>query len=54
MRLGAYASQQVRFGAGTTMEIRADVRIAVAAIHQEPNGAGLSSVRAIKFSEENK
>ena len=54
MRLGAYASQQVRFGAGTTMEIRADVAIAVAAMHQERNGAGLSSVLAIKFSEDNK
>jgi hypothetical protein len=36
------------------MEIRADVAIAVAAMHQERNGAGLSSVLAIKFSEDNK
>jgi hypothetical protein len=54
MRLGAYASQQVRVGAGTTMEIRADVAIAVAAIHQKLNGAGLSSILGIKFPEENK
>jgi hypothetical protein len=54
MRLGAYAGQQIRIGAGTTMEIRADVTIAVAAVHQKPNGAGLSSVLPVKFSEENK
>lgn len=54
MRLGAYADQQIRIGAGTTMEIRADVAIAVAAVHQKSNGAGLSFVLPVKFSEENK
>ena len=49
--LGAHASQQIRVGAGITMEIDADAPIAVAAVHQEPNGAGKSSMLGIKFFE---
>jgi len=53
-QLGAYSAQQIRIGTGLTMEIRADVPVAVGAVHQQQNGAGLSSVPGIKFSEENK
>ncbi|MCS5683601.1 MAG: DUF5719 family protein [Acidimicrobiales bacterium] len=54
LRMGAHASRQIRVAAGTTIEIKADAPIAVAAVRQERNGAGLNSVLGVKFSEENR
>ena len=51
VQLAAFAIQHLRLAAGNTIEVRSESEVVVAAVHQEPNGAGLSLILGIRFAE---
>ena len=52
VKLAAFATKHLPMASGSTIEINSDSEVVVSAIHQEPKGAGLSSISAIKFGED--
>ena len=52
VKLAGFGIHYYRVAAGNTLEIRSDSAIAVTALHQEANGAGLNSILGIRFAED--
>jgi len=52
VQLAAFAIQHLRLAGGNTIEVQSESEVVVAAIHQEPKGAGLSSILGIRFAED--
>ncbi|MFL2986081.1 MAG: hypothetical protein EVA19_06685 [Acidimicrobiales bacterium] len=51
LQLAAFAIQHLRLSGGSTIEVKSGSEVAVTAVHQEPKGAGLSSILGIRFAE---
>ncbi|RZP36191.1 MAG: hypothetical protein EVA19_07980 [Acidimicrobiales bacterium] len=51
LQLAAFAIQHLRLSGGSTIEVTSESEVAVTAVHQEPKGAGLSSILGIRFAE---
>ena len=51
LTLAGLGSHSFPVASGSTVEIKSDVPIAVAGLHQNSNGAGLNSISGIKFAE---
>ncbi len=49
--LAGFGSKSVPLAAGSTIEVRSELPIAVTALHQNVGGAGLNSILGIKFVE---
>ena len=50
VKLASFATEHLRIAGGSTIEVNSDSEVVVSAIHQEPKGAGLSSISGIKFA----
>ena len=50
VKLASFATEHLRIGGGSTIEVNSDSEVVVSAIHQEPKGAGLSSISGFKFA----
>ena len=51
VQLAAFAIQHLRLAAGNTIEVRSESEVVVAAVHQEPNDAGLSLILGLRIAE---
>ena len=51
LKLAAFAIQHLRLAPGNTIEVKSESEVVVAAVHQEPKGAGLSLILGIKLAE---